>query len=272
MRIPARTILLLAIVALVAAACSTDTATDEAASAQQQAEDVGSFALLSNASEDLADQPIQAAFSMMFEHGDEAFSIDGEMAIDPPAERARFSYQLDGIPGTPTGSTMDMIVDGNDLYVRAAFLPDAGWLKIDGRQAGLADAFDMGGHTDPSSYLEYLQSAEDVEIVGTENVNGVDTTHFRGTVNLGEAAKRAGKADAIDELEKELGDVAGTFDAWVDGDGVPRRVVFGFAPSDGEGSFEMRVDVVSLGEAVTIDPPAADQVTDLGQLHLPTMP
>jgi hypothetical protein len=272
MRIPARTILLLAIVALVAAACSTDSATPEVPPVQEQTEDVGALALLSNASEDLADQPVQATFSMMLEHRDEAFSIDGEMAIDPPAERARFSYELDGVPGTPTGSTMDMIVDGNDLFVRAAFLPDAGWLKIDGRQAGLADAFDMGGHTDPSNYLEYLRGAEDVEIVGPENVNGVDTTHFRGTVNLDEAAKGAGKADAIDELERELGDVTGTFDAWVDGDGVPRRVVFGFAPSDGEGSFEMRVDVVSLGEAVTIDPPAADQVTDLGQLHLPTMP
>ncbi|HEX6131411.1 MAG TPA: hypothetical protein VF044_06740, partial [Actinomycetota bacterium] len=198
--------------------------------------------------------------------------------VDPEAERARFSYSIEGLPGETGGATsMEMVVEGDVAYMRSEIFPDAGWLRIDMGDAGLGDAFGgAGGATgDPSAFLNYLRGADDVEIVGTEEVNGAETTHFRGTLDLAGIAaalpkdERHDASAQLDELERQLGDVRTTFDAWVDGDGVPRRFVLDFSSPEDQGSFVMRIDVVQIGGEVEIDVPSGGAVTDLGELNLP---
>lgn len=274
MRPTIRTLAFVLLLALGAAACSSGDA--------PPAPDGGAIepqALLRDASVDLATQPVVAEFTMDMAQGGASFSVVGDMAVDPEAERARFSYSIEGLPGETGGATsMEMVVEGDVAYMRSEIFPDAGWLRIDMGDAGLGDAFGGagGGATgDPSAFLNYLRGADDVEIVGTEEVNGAETTHFRGTLDLAAMAAELPKDERhdasahLDELERQLGDVRTTFDAWVDGDGVPRRFVLDFSSAEDEGSFVMRIDVVQIGGEVQIDVPSGDAVTDLGELNLP---
>ena len=275
MRLPARTFAIVVALSVTMVACggtddpvgSATPITDGEAAAQ---------ALLRAASQDLSEQPIEASFTMSFGRGAESFSFDGEMTIDPATERARMTYSFADVPGAPEDASMEMIVDGTTIYLKGAVLPDAGWIRIDADAEGL-EGLDVGsGTTDPSAFLDYLRGADEVEVVGTEQVNGVDTTHFRGILDLGDvvedapAEARRDAREAIDQLEAELGDLTTGFDAWVDGDGTPRRVRFSFAPDTGEGSFEIEMEIVRIGGAVEITLPPKGQVTDLGALGLPT--
>ena len=63
------------------------------------------------------------------------------------------------------------------------------WIKVDlnavGKQAGIdLSQFTQLG-TDPSRMVDWLRTVSgDVTTVGTEKLDGVDTTHYRATVDL----------------------------------------------------------------------------------------
>jgi len=273
MRLPARTFAIAVVLSIVMVACG---GTDDPVGTDTPATDgAASQALLRAASQDLSEQPIEATFTMSFGQGAESFSFDGEMTIDPATERAHMTYSFADVPGAPEDASMEMIVDGSTIYLRGAFLPDAGWIRVDADAEGLEGLAVGSGSSDPSAFLDYLRGADDVQVVGAEQVNGVDTTHFRGTLDLGEiveqapAEARRDAREAIEQLEAELGDLTTGFEAWVDGDGIPRRVRFSFEPQAGEGSFEIEMEIVRIGGDVEITVPPKSQVTDLGALGLP---
>ena len=152
-------------------------------------------------------------------------------------------------------STADVVVADDALYVRpdgfGAALGDAlgtPWVKVD-----LTELTSMLPGTaevpavDPAELLDRLR-AEGIEVseVGREAVRGVDTTHYRAEV----PATTAGH---------ELG--AATIDVWIDDDGLIRRVDL-----HSEDGVDARVELLDLGQPVSIETPPSDQVTDLGDL------
>ena len=46
------------------------------------------------------------------------------------------------------------------------------------------------GQGDPSQALDYLRATGEVEEVGTEQIDGVETTHYRGTIQLDAVAEQ----------------------------------------------------------------------------------
>jgi hypothetical protein len=130
---------------------------------------------------------------------------------------------------------------------------------------------------DPTAFLEFLRGAKGVEVVGTDEVRGHETTHFAGAIDpaqLIEAApsseKRDAAAEAIEGLEGQLGNVEMTFDAWVDDAGVPWRFSIAVEPEGVDAAMEMTFDVIELGGDVRIEVPSGKDVTDLGNIQLPT--
>jgi hypothetical protein len=272
MRTAARTIALVCLVALGAVACSSDDPAAPAAGGTVDAE-----AILQQASDDLAERSVEATFELRGEGGGERFEMTGDLQIDPAREQAHASMTFAGMPGVRGETSMEFVLDGTDVYVRGAMFPDAGWIKIDADHAGMHGSFGGSGQMDPTAFLEFLRGAKGVEIVGTEEVRGHETTHFSGVIDpaqLIEAApsgeKRDAAADAIAGLEGRLGDVEMTFDAWVDDAGVPWRFSIAFAPERLDADMEMTFDVLELGGDVRIEVPSGKDVTDLGSVQLPT--
>ena len=271
MRITVRTIALTCLLALSAVAC--DEGGTEAP--PQGGGNLDAEAILQQASEDLSEQTVEATFSMDGEFAGESFSMSGAMAIDPANELASMDFEFEGIPGMDPGTNMEMVVDGQTVYMRSPLMPDAGWLKLDAEELGSEDMFGSG-QMDPSALLDFLGGADGIEVAGTEEIRGVETTHFSGTIDLADvvAAIPAGEErdaaeEAIDQLEGQMGAMEITFDAWVDASGVPWRFSLEFTPEGLDGSMTMTFDVTELGGEVEIEVPSPNEVTDLGTLDVP---
>ena len=129
----------------------------------------------------------------------------------------------------------------------------------------------QGNQSDPAQYLRWLWAVgEDVEELGTETVRGVETTHYRATVELdrvveaGEPEVRDATRVWIDLLKRqlELGEVP--IDVWVDEDGLVRRIEQEYEVGGTQTQIRMELD--DFGIEVDAEAPPADQVIDLGDL------
>ena len=114
--------------------------------------------------------------------------------------------------GAPAGTdaTMSAIFlkeDGDPvMYMRFGFLAGqlpAGktWLRIDMQKAGKGLGVDFnqltgGAAQNPTSALDLLRSSSDFSEVGKETIDGVQTTHYHGIVDLEKAAAAGGAASA----------------------------------------------------------------------------
>jgi hypothetical protein len=199
-------------------------------------------------------------------------------------------------PGLAEGlAQMEVVVDGDTTYVKSGFfgaLFGGGgakpWIKFTKGQEG-ADSFstDTLFGTDFCEVSQVLTGViGNVEKVGTEDVDGTRTTHFRATVDLAKAAEAAGtSAEGLKELMGSVGTKEVPIEVWVDGDGVVRRVQLSFSDFDLTGvaagaaggaggageapkkvSATFRIDITDVNKPVKIDLPPADQVAEAGNL------
>jgi hypothetical protein len=183
----------------------------------------------------------------------------------------------------PSSMSMRMIIDGTLMYMKFdADPPEPGmesWYVTDlaqqaedlGMDSSVLDQ-PAGFGGGPISYIEQLKGAgADVEATGTETIDGVEVTRYDGTIDPLVALDNA-DPDKRDELERMLDQtgVAGPmpFSAWVDDDGIVRRIRQEFSTDSELMSMRMVqvIDLYDLGEPVTITPPPPDQVRDASEL------
>lgn len=141
----------------------------------------------------------------------------------------------------PDNWQMEVTYDSRFLYMKfpllAPQLDGKEWMKMDllevskalGIDPSLVRADQQGG--DPTVTLGYLRSvSDDVERVGTDNVRGVESTHYRATVDLRKypevvpPADREGARRSIDRLIEISGDAEMPMEVWVGEDRMVRRM------------------------------------------------
>jgi hypothetical protein len=201
-------------------------------------------------------------------------------------------FDMTGLPasaqlGGPT-LHMSMVFEGLDLYMKlppslAAQIPGGKpWLKLNlqeaGKQAGidLSQLLQSGNMSqDPTQMLDYLRAASgEVTKVGNEQVRGVDTTHYRATVDLKKvpdaapSGQRAALRKQIDQLIALTGTRTIPTEVWIDGDNLVRRVKLSYVfDQNGErGSTTVLEELYDFGAQVNVSPPTADEVVDITQL------
>ncbi|MFF9567766.1 hypothetical protein [Streptomyces sp. NPDC014685] len=120
------------------------------------------------------------------------------------------------------------------LYMmnRGAGVPADKWVRID--TTTLADGnLVTGGATDPMAAAELLRGADRVTYVGRTVLDGVPVRHYRGTTDLGRAAREAAPESrgALRAAAKGFRRDTVRFDAYLDDQGRLRKVRhrFGFA-------------------------------------------
>lgn len=168
----------------------------------------------------------------------------------------------------------EIIVDGETAYMKGGFLAAMlgagdGWFALEGDAGGLDPT---GGTADPTELLRALEgigAGTTVTEVGTEDIDGVPTTHYRVDLDVAELATAFGELGA-----GAPGDVgAFGFDVWVDEQAelVRRLQVSAQLPvtgSEAPGSMVMTIDMTPLDEPVSIEVPDPSEVTDAGDLGL----
>jgi hypothetical protein len=211
-------------------------------------------------------------------------TFTGEGEFD--RERGRMTMDMSSL-GEATGGAfageLEMIFDRLVLYMKfpAAIteqLPGGkSWVRIDLREAGKELGIDFAElmqvqQSDPTQALQYLRGAsEDFEAVGEEEVRGVETTHYRGTIDLRKAIEQVPE-DARDSFERAV-ELIGTnrlpFEVWIDDDGMARRMKYEqpLPGADGqEASMELTMDLYDFGAEIDVEPPPADEVIDMQEL------
>jgi hypothetical protein len=157
----------------------------------------------------------------------------------------------------PTGS--DPVAPGSTASGRAR-----------GVGAGMGQVLPLA--TDPSALLEMLaHGGSEVVALGTERIDGDDTTHYRATVAVDDAVAGLDPATAVDvrALLGALGEQATgapvPVDVWVGTSGLVRRVTVAATPAAGAGA-SITVDYLEPGAPVDIAGPDPATTTPLGPM------
>jgi hypothetical protein len=190
-----------------------------------------------------------------------------------------------GVLGTLMPSGIETRTVDGVAYVRLPTGLPSGkeWVAIDAKDsanAGSNTALGIGGGTDPTKILAYLEKVSNgVDKVGTESVRGVETTHYHANVDLAKAVDREGVPPALHDAISEMAGKIGTIpvDVYIDGDGLLRREKLSmdfssFLPgstgstgeSAGAPTINMTLDLYDFGTPVDVAAPPADQVATLG--------
>lgn len=146
------------------------------------------------------------------------------------------------------------------------------WIEMKFSDMQAASGFDIkqlisqAQQMQPAQYIKQLAASGDVEAVGSETVNGVETTHYTGTVSVEEQLSHFSGAvrSTMQSVIATTGWTGARIDVWLDGEGLVRRMHS--ASVGGQGSMSMAMDVLAYGVPVNVTPPPASQVADLGQL------
>jgi hypothetical protein len=216
-------------------------------------------------------------------------TMTAEGIFDSAERRGRMTMDMSEL-GAGSGQdlgTAEMIFDDFVVYMKFPFLTQAQpnlkpWLKFDLRELGKQQGFDLGqlsqlNQNDPSQALQYLRAAsDDVTEVGEEEVRGVETTHYRMTVDLRKVVDLA-PAEQREQLRATIDQIIESSDirmvpteVWIDEDGLARRMSFRyegmrFAPGQ-QGDMKMTMDLYDFGVEVDVDVPPKNQVTDIQEL------
>lgn len=172
------------------------------------------------------------------------------------------------------------------LYMRFPFMTKAlpgskPWIRLDMQKLGARMGLDFGAlmqssQSNPTQQLDYLRSVSgDLKELGTQNVNGVETTHYRGTVDLDDyeqlvpKEQRESVRKTIEQVEKTMGGRS-TYpvDVWVDSSDRVRRMAFDMKSDTPQGTVttSMQMDLSDFGAPVNVQLPPSSQTVDFDQL------
>lgn len=155
-------------------------------------------------------------------------TIRGEGGVD---FKNRMGQLLVMLPADAAGKDehrpiTELLVPGA-LYMknRGAGVPDDKWVRVD--TTTLADGnLVTGGATDPLAAAELLRGVLEATYVGETEVAGTKVRHYRGTIDIGQAAKNASPAvkGALEAAAKGFTKDAVPFDVYLDEEGRLRKV------------------------------------------------
>jgi hypothetical protein len=220
---------------------------------------------------------VQVAMSGKVSAAGQEIPLKGEGVFDLKAKRGQLTMTT-SVPGQGD-VRVEEIMDGLVLYMRsdalAGALPDGKtWLKIDLVAAGRKTGVDMSqlqqlsGGGDPTQFLSYLAKAGDVHKVGTEDINGTQTTHYHATIDFEKLAGSAGSAAAsVRQVEKLTGQKTMPTDIWIDGNQRVRRPTVAISVKQPVPiRVDLTIDFKRFGVPVDVHAPAADETADAADL------
>ena len=220
-------------------------------------------------------------------------SLSASGYVDERHRSGEMNMNLAGIPGVSQAmggaGNIRMIFQFPVLYVNmpmlASRLPGGKtWMKLDlaklASKAGI-DASQLGSlnQTDPTQFLSYLRASSGaVTTVGSEQLGGVPTTHYRTALQLDRVLDRLPDSQraAARSMLQSLGTGSIPVDVWVDQQGRLRRMQLSLgggssstsgAPSPlANVSGTLTLDLTSYGPVPPIVPPPSSQVFDASSM------
>ena len=235
---------------------------------------------------------------------DEPLRFSAEGGFDTPAKRAQMTIDLSSLAelfkslgssfgGTVTGDLgssddwkLEVIQDGDTAYVRFPLLAKelpAGktWIKGDAKDLSSADAgqlsqFGSFAGTDPRDVFAFLKAVSGaIEAVGSDEIRGVETSHYRATVDTAKLAQLVPAAQrqslgGLDKSAAQAGLSELPLDIWIDADQRVRKLSIDIDAkqpgTDESVQAALVVELYDYGSPLDLQLPPADQVVDAATL------
>ena len=212
----------------------------------------------------------------------QSLTIIGEGSGTLDGERAQMTVQM------PMFGEMEVRYVDSTMYQKmpepftAQAPPGKRWVEID--QEKLMEEYGTslsemqeGTQGTPSDQLAYLRGVSDsVEKLGTEEVRGAPTTHYRADVDLDKAAPKDPEARrAFERMTEDLRAEKIPTEVWIDEEGRVRRYEMTMAmplpegtPQNGQGdpTMTMTAEYYDFGTPVNVEPPPKDKTISFEKL------
>ncbi|MEU9252906.1 hypothetical protein AB0D66_13780 [Streptomyces sp. NPDC048270] len=172
-----------------------------------------------------------------------------------------------GIYDQPEGAG-DQILIGDDIYTHSDKpVNGKSWMKMNLNKDG-KPRYRL--NDDPAEYLALLLGQEKLALVGTEQPDGVEAQHFKGSFTNADLLKADESTRVMEEanrqyLREAVKDVTSLeVDLWIGKDGFPVRV--DTARTIDNGTTKVSAKFSGYGTALPVVPPPADQVADFDEV------
>ncbi|MFD9862625.1 LolA-like protein [Streptomyces alboflavus] len=209
--------------------------------------------------------------------GDGRVKAEAAMSTKPLAMRMEMSATDKGVP-----QKAEIRLVGGGLYLgggkeAAKEMDGKSWIKFPAK--GLGKGTDKPGGTslsaqadnNPADQSTLLTGSDDLKKVGTEKVEGVETTRYTGTVTMDRLRELMKDEDAATKKRREksfkqyedMGVEKLTMDMWIDGEDHTKQ--FRARGKGDKGPLDMTITFVDYNKKVTITAPPASQVMDIAK-------
>jgi hypothetical protein len=209
-------------------------------------------------------------FEMTMRFSDASVKGAGELmatgAFDYPNERATIAVS-GSFPFFGDEVLMrEVRVLGRTTYLRWTVKGRSYWTKDTHDDEPSGDPNELlipfpGSPTNPTDVLtRVLLASDENDEVGTEEIRGTETTHYRARVDLKKLVQQLPPRDRPDEDVMELWD--GHFvpvELWIDEESRLRRITL--EPPAGEDGDMTTVELFDYGVEVDVEPPPAEELT-----------
>lgn len=200
--------------------------------------------------------------------GNRGLATTAEGSLDFDSGGLRMTITNQAATALPGGGEVELLVDGDTLYIRS---PDTGeqWLSLPAADQDIDDELDPTGLLD-----DLTEAAVSAERIGTEGIDGVETTRYEVTVDLQEQLDAATDPERQEQLQRRidtLGDSLVPTSLWIDEEGRLRRQANEVTISGPDGEevvVSQTIEFRDFGGDVDLAPP--EDVVSLPDLPLPT--
>ena len=235
---------------------------------------------------------------------DKKLEVSADGGFDTPAKRSEMSIDLSSVAeliksfgssmgGTVTGDLgspedwkLEVIQDGDVAYVHFPLLAKqlpAGktWVKGDAKTLSSADTgqlkqFGSLAGTDPRDIFGMLKAVSgSIEAVGTDEIRGVETSHYRATIDTAKLEKLVPAAQrqslgGLDQSVQQSGLTEIPLEIWIDSEQRVRKLSIDVDAKQPGTPMSMKaslvVELYDYGKALDLELPPADQVADAATL------
>ncbi|ASU85675.1 hypothetical protein CDO52_25275 [Nocardiopsis gilva YIM 90087] len=191
-----------------------------------------------------------------------AQSMDMSADIDytrNPEPTLQMEMDMQGQQATVLMRGTDMVMKADSMGMGQMGGDTPEWIRFDPGDQQV----DVGSQ-DPLSEVEKLMAVKQAEEAGSQDIDGVPTTKYTGSYSTEEALQEVDDADA-QQAAREQFEQAGVdtveFEAYIDGDGLPRRVVTKLGDA-----FTSTVDFHSFNEPSEVQFPSESQIGSMDDL------
>jgi hypothetical protein len=185
----------------------------------------------------------------------------GDYVNKPPQGTFDMSMSLMG-----QDMTFNAVEDGTTMYMQSPMLSSQlpsgkTWMKLDLQKVGSAHGVDYSAlmSQNPAQAVQRLEAAGSVKTVGTETIDGVETTHYQVTNVDISKMPQGSKIQALAHPKY------GPIDVWIgnkDGYVYRESMSFAYSVMGQSASADMRVDLSNFGKPVNVTVPPASAVVD----------